>query len=176
MWSKKRDKETRFSDSKGDNLMNAFEEKDATNEQFGLNEKGVINIGKSVFIKGELTGDEDLTIEGRVEGKIDLREHNLVIGPNGKITAEVFAKSITVMGSIVGNVSTSGLLEIKASGSVVGDLSSPRISVADGAYFKGNIDMKNSTQTAKKTESPKTELNFSQQSVSLPKNFKDTTL
>ena len=76
--------------------MNAFEEKDATNKQFGLNEKGVINIGKSVFIKGELTGDEDLTIEGRVEGKIDLREHNLVIGPNGKITAEVYAKSITV--------------------------------------------------------------------------------
>ena len=79
------------------------------------------------------------------------------------------------MGSIVGNISTSGLLEIKASGSVVGDLSSPRISVADGAYFKGSIDMKKSTQTVKKTESPKTELNFSQQSVSLPKNLKNTT-
>jgi len=175
LWSKKRGKETEVSDSKGDNLMTAFEEKNATNNQYGLSKEGVVNIGKSVFIKGELTGDEDLTIEGRVEGKIDLREHNLIIGPNGKITAEVFAKSITVMGSIVGNISTSGLLEIKASGSVVGDLSSPRISVADGAYFKGSIDMKKSTQTVKKTESPKTELNFSQQSVSLPKNLKNTT-
>ena len=155
--------------------MTAFEEKNATNNQYGISKEGVVNIRKSVFIKGELTGDEDLTIEGRVEGKIDLREHNLIIGPNGKITAEVFAKSITVMGSIVGNISTSGLLEIKASGSVVGDLSSPRISVADGAYFKGSIDMKKSTQTVKKTESPKTELNFSQQSVSLPKNLKNTT-
>lgn len=156
--------------------MNAFEEKDATDKQFGLDKEGVVNIGKSVFIKGELTGDEDLTIEGRVEGRIELKEHNLIVGPNGKITAEVFAKSITIMGSVVGNVSTSGLLEIKASGSVVGDLSSPRISVADGAYFKGSIDMKKVTQTAKKIEAPKTELNFRQQSMSPPKNLNDTTL
>src|SRR5467141_861114 len=83
-------------------------------------EEELINIGKSVSIKGELTGDEDLTIEGQVEGKIELQDHNLIIGPNGKINAEINAKSVTVIGSVVGNMSAGEMVEIKSSGTVMG--------------------------------------------------------
>ena len=104
----------------------------------------IINIGKSVSIKGELTGDEDLTIEGRVEGQIKLRDHNLVIGPHGAIQGEISAKNLAVNGSVVGNISAEQLVEIKASGSVVGDIESSRISIADGGYFKGSVDLRRS--------------------------------
>ena len=70
-------------------------------------EKGPVNIGKSVVIKGELTGSEDLTIEGHVEGKIELRQNVLTIGPNGKIKAQVFAKSVVILGEVTGNVTAS---------------------------------------------------------------------
>src|SRR3979409_1200830 len=70
-------------------------------------EKDIVNIGKSVVIKGELNGSEDLTIEGHVEGTIQLREHVLTIGPNGRIKAQVFAKSVIVLGEVTGNVTAS---------------------------------------------------------------------
>jgi len=101
----------------------------------------IINIGKSVRIKGELTGDEDLTIEGRVEGQIKLRDHCLVIGPHGAIYGEISAKNLTVNGSVVGNICAEQLVEIKSSGSVVGDIESSRISIADGGHFKGSVDL-----------------------------------
>ena len=81
-----------------------------------------MNIGKSVVIKGELSGSEDLTIEGHVEGKIELRENVLTIGPNGKIKAEVFAKSVVVLGEVVGNVTASEKVDIRDNGSVDGDI------------------------------------------------------
>lgn len=107
----------------------------------------IINIGKSVSIKGELTGDEDLTIEGRVDGKIELEAHNLVIGPHGAIKGELNTRNLTVHGRVVGNVCAAELVEIKASGSVVGDIKSSRISIEEGAYFKGSVDLRRSTDT-----------------------------
>jgi cytoskeletal protein CcmA (bactofilin family) len=104
-------------------------------------EKDIVNIGKSVVIKGELNGSEDLTIEGHVEGTIQLREHVLTIGPNGKIKAQVFAKSVIVLGEVMGNVTASDKVDIRDNGSVEGDLVSPRIAIAEGAHFKGTIDM-----------------------------------
>jgi cytoskeletal protein CcmA (bactofilin family) len=103
-----------------------------------------------------LTGDEDLTIEGRVEGKIELKDHNLVIGPNGKINAEINAKNVTIIGSVVGNINASDIIEIKTSGTVMGDIKAPRISIADGAHFKGSVDMQRST-TDKKSDLPRVE-------------------
>ncbi|MEQ1909537.1 MAG: polymer-forming cytoskeletal protein [Vicinamibacterales bacterium] len=100
-----------------------------------------MNIGKSVVIKGELTGSEDLTIEGQVEGSIQLREHGLTIGPNGKIKAQVFAKSVVVLGEIVGNVTASEKVDIRDNGSVDGDIISPRVAIAEGAHFRGTVDM-----------------------------------
>ena len=110
-------------------------------------EKEIINVGKSVSIKGDLTGDEDLTIEGRVEGKIELTDHNLVIGPHGAIKGQLNAKNLTVKGRVVGNVFAIELVEIKASGSIVGDIKSSRISIAAGGYFKGSVDLRKSADT-----------------------------
>ena len=100
-----------------------------------------MNIGKSVVIKGELSGSEDLTIEGNVEGKIELRDNTLTIGPNGKIRAEVFAKQVIVLGEVTGNVTASEKVDIRDNGSVDGDVTSPRVAIAEGAHFRGAIDM-----------------------------------
>jgi len=111
----------------------------------------MVNIGKSVIIKGELSGSEDLTIEGQVEGKIELRQNILTIGPNGKIKAQVFAKAIIVQGEVHGNITASERVDIRDNGSVDGDLSAPRVAIADGAHFRGSIDMqgKGAATTAK---------------------------
>jgi cytoskeletal protein CcmA (bactofilin family) len=103
--------------------------------------RDVVNIGKSVVIKGELNGSEDLTIEGQVEGKIELKDHVLTIGPNGKIKAQVFAKALIVLGEVNGNVTATDKVEIKDGGSVDGDLIAPRVAIADGAHFRGSVDM-----------------------------------
>ena len=103
--------------------------------------RDVVNIGKSVVIKGELNGSEDLTIEGQVEGKIELKEHVLTIGPNGKIKAEVFAKMLIVLGEVNGNIAASEKVEIRDGGSVDGDIVSPRVAIAEGAHFQGSVDM-----------------------------------
>jgi cytoskeletal protein CcmA (bactofilin family) len=104
-------------------------------------EKDIVNIGKSVVIKGELNGSEDLTIEGHVEGTIQLRDHVLTIGPNGKIKAQVFAKSVIVLGEVTGNVTASDKVDIRDNGSVDGDIISPRVAIAEGAHFRGSVDM-----------------------------------
>src|SRR3954451_24416109 len=103
-------------------------------------EKGPVNIGKSVVIKGELTGSEDLTIEGHVEGKIELRQNVLTIGPNGKIKAQVFAKSVIILGEVTGNVTASEKVDLRDNGSVDGDIAAPRVAIAEGAHFSGRID------------------------------------
>jgi len=104
-------------------------------------EKDVVNIGKSVVIKGELNGSEDLTIEGHVEGTIQLRDHVLTIGPNGRIKAQVFAKAVIVLGEVTGNVTASDKVDIRDNGSVDGDIVSPRVAIAEGAHFRGSVDM-----------------------------------
>ena len=112
------------------------------------NARDVVNIGKSVVIKGELNGSEDLTIEGHVEGRIELRDHVLTIGPNGKIKAELFAKAVVVLGEVIGNVSASEKVDIRENGSVEGDITSPRVAIAEGAHFRGSVDMANKGKAA----------------------------
>ena len=114
-------------------------------------ESDVVNIGQSVVIKGELKGSEDLTIEGAVEGKIELPENVLTIGPNGRIKAQVSAKVVIVLGEVNGNVTASEKVDIRDGGSVDGDLASPRVAIADGAHFRGSVDMQ---RTAGKTSQP----------------------
>ena len=109
-----------------------------------------MNIGKSVVIKGELSGSEDLTIEGQVDGKIELRQNVLTIGPNGKIKAQVFAKSVVILGEVTGNVTASEKVDIRDNGSVDGDIAAPRVAIAEGAHFRGSIDMQ---RTGAKSES-----------------------
>jgi cytoskeletal protein CcmA (bactofilin family) len=118
-------------------------------------EKDIVNIGKSVVIKGELNGSEDLTIEGHVEGTIQLKDHVLTIGPNGRIKAHIFAKSVIVLGEVSGNVTASDKVDIRDNGSVDGDLIAPRVAIAEGAHFRGSVDMQRKAGQATSAQQPK---------------------
>ena len=101
----------------------------------------VANIGKSITIKGDLTGNEDLVIDGNIEGRIDLPNNQLTIGPEGKIKADIHAKSAVVVGHVSGNVSATERIEVQASGIVDGDVRSPRLVVQEGAVLNGAVEM-----------------------------------
>jgi cytoskeletal protein CcmA (bactofilin family) len=104
-------------------------------------EEKFMKMGQSITIKGELTGAEDLTLEGRVEGRISLPEHVLTVGAGAHINAEVVAKTVVVLGTVVGNVTATEKFELRAGGSMQGNLKAPRISMADGAIFGGKVEM-----------------------------------
>jgi cytoskeletal protein CcmA (bactofilin family) len=98
-------------------------------------------IGKSLKVRGEISGSEDVTIDGEVEGTVELKDNSLTIGPNGKVHANVTAKSITILGRLEGNVKAGERVEISKTGSLEGDLVTPRIVIEDGAVFRGSIDI-----------------------------------
>src|SRR3989449_11308670 len=116
-------------------------------EQRPMNEE-LASIGKSIVINGELSGSEDLTIEGQVEGKIELRDHVLTVGSNGRIKAQVSAKAIVVLGHVTGNLTATERVDIRENGSVEGDIVAPRVAIADGSHFRGSIDMHRKEQSA----------------------------
>ncbi len=101
----------------------------------------VANIGKSISIKGDLTGNEDLVIEGKVEGKVELPNNQLTIGANGQVKAEINAKGVIVIGRVAGNVRGTERVEIQATGVVEGDVAAPRLLIAEGAVVNGSITM-----------------------------------
>ena len=101
----------------------------------------VAHIGKSVLVKGELSGSEDLYLDGEVEGSIDLRGHSLTIGPNGRVRANVNARDVVVHGKVEGNLRAADRVELKKSAILVGDIFTQRIVIEDGAFFKGGIDI-----------------------------------
>jgi len=109
----------------------------------------VAHIGKSVIIKGELSGSEDLFLDGEVEGNIDLRNHNLVIGPNSRVRANVHAKDVVIHGKVDGNITGVEKVELKKTAVLNGDINTQRIVIEDGAFFKGAIDIR---KTDSKTE------------------------
>ncbi len=98
-------------------------------------------IGPSIFIKGDLSGDEDLVIEGRVEGKIDLKQHNVTIGKNGRVRADVFGNTVVVEGEVDGNLFAQQQAILRQSGAVRGNITAPRVMLEDGSRFRGSIDM-----------------------------------
>ncbi len=120
--------------------------------------RDVVNIGKSVVIKGELNGSEDLTVEGYVDGRIELKDHLLTIGPNGRIKAEILAKSVVVLGKVNGNVTASEKVDIRDNGSVEGNIVSPRVAIAEGAHFRGSVDMQRKSEPGKSPDPQKSEV------------------
>jgi cytoskeletal protein CcmA (bactofilin family) len=100
------------------------------------------NIGKSISVKGDVTGDEDTVIEGRVEGHIELKNHHLTVGPNGDVKGEISAKQVTIVGRVQGNVNATERIEVSDSGRLDGDLNSPRLLVQEGAQLNGSVSMK----------------------------------
>ena len=101
----------------------------------------VARLGPSLHVKGEITGNEDLHIDGSVEGTVHLEERKLTVGTSAKLTADVVAREVVVYGSVKGNLRAKDRIEIKKDGSVVGDLTTARIMIEDGAYFKGAIEI-----------------------------------
>ena len=98
-------------------------------------------LGKSVIVKGQIISREDLTIDGEVEGTVELHEHRLTIAANGRVKASVKARELVVLGTIQGDVETSDKIDIRKDAKLVGDIKTARIVIEDGAYFKGNIDI-----------------------------------
>src|ERR1700684_3681732 len=116
--------------------------------------RGPANIGKAVMIKGQIFSREDLTIDGEIDGSVELHENRLTVGPHGKLQAGVKAREVVVLGTVHGNVETSDKIEIRKDARVVGDLKTARIVIEDGAYFKGSIDIIK-PELAKPTPPPK---------------------
>ncbi len=105
-------------------------------------------IGKSVVIKGELSGSEDLYVDGQVEGSISLKNNSLTVGPHGQVKASVEAKGIVVQGKLEGNVTASDRVELRKSAIVSGDITTQRISIEEGAYLKGKVDIQGKADKA----------------------------
>jgi cytoskeletal protein CcmA (bactofilin family) len=103
-------------------------------------------IGKSLVIKGEVTGSESLYIDGRVEGSINLSGNRVTVGRNGVVAANINAREIVVLGKVRGNLTASDRVDIRSDGSLTGDVVAARISIEDGAYFKGGIDIRKAGQ------------------------------
>jgi len=103
-------------------------------------------IGKSLVIKGEVTGSESLYIDGRVEGSINLAGNRVTVGRNGVVSANINAREIVVLGKVKGNLTASDRVDIRSDGSLTGDVVAARISIEDGAFFKGGIDIRKAGQ------------------------------
>ena len=98
-------------------------------------------IGSTIYIKGDVSGREDLIIEGQVEGRIELRQHNVTVGKKGKVKADIYGKTITVEGEVQGNLYGEEQLVVRQTSTVRGNITAPRVSLEDGSNFKGSIDM-----------------------------------
>jgi cytoskeletal protein CcmA (bactofilin family) len=104
-------------------------------------EESTALVGAGLHIKGKISGNEDLHVDGNIEGSIQLEDRKLTIGANAKVKADVVAREVVVYGSVVGNVRASDRLEIKKDGSIVGELTTGRIVIEDGAHFKGSVEI-----------------------------------
>lgn len=109
-------------------------------QQTGSSEQATI--GKGLFIKGEISGSESLFVDGKIEGSISLPGHRVTVGRNGQVAANITAREVVILGKIRGNVSATDRVDIRAEGALNGDVAAARISIEDGAFFKGGIDIK----------------------------------
>ena len=110
----------------------------------------VANIGKSIVFKGDLTGDEDLQVDGNLEGGIQLANHELTIGETGRVQAQLYAKSVVVIGHVTGNITATERVELKTSAVVEGDIHTPKLVVAEGAIVNGQVEMTKTPPEARK--------------------------
>ena len=149
MWSRRKEEEyspkqsynppSQADLSKEGNAMSSMPSRSMETESY--RPSSAASIGKSVMIKGQIISREDLYLDGELEGTVELNEHRLTIGPNGRVQANVKAREIVIIGTIHGNVEASEKLEIRKEAKLVGDIRTARIVIEDGAYFKGSIDI-----------------------------------
>ena len=107
----------------------------------GTNRGETARLGKSVVIKGDVSGSEELSVDGQVDGSINLEGNRLTIGPNGRVKANVVAKSVTIAGKLDGNIRATDRVDLRQKAVVLGDIATQRIAIEDGAYFKGGVDI-----------------------------------
>ena len=119
---------------------------DAMRPSGGTSDRGTARLGASLQGKGEISGNEDLLIDGSVEGLVQLDERKLTVGATAKVTADIIAREVVVYGTVKGNLRAKDRIEIKKDGSVNGDLTTARIMIEDGAYFKGSIEIDKTEQ------------------------------
>jgi cytoskeletal protein CcmA (bactofilin family) len=119
---------------------------DAMRPLGGTADRGTARLGASLHVKGEISGNEDLLIDGSVEGLVQLDERKLTVGATAKVTADIIAREVVVYGTVKGNLRAKDRIEIKKDGSVNGDLTTARIMIEDGAYFKGSIEIDKSPE------------------------------
>jgi len=144
MWSKQQAAVTEppgFSPSPAPSSPASLFNQPSSGKFSSVSARGGARLGASIQIKGEVTGTEDLQIDGIVEGPIRLKGHELTVGPAAQLTSEIHAGDVVAFGKIMGNVHARGRVDIKKDGSITGDISSARISIEDGAYFKGRIEI-----------------------------------
>ena len=98
-------------------------------------------IGRTIVVQGQLSAEEDLLIDGKFQGTVNLDDHCLTVGTNGQVKAEIQARQVVVLGSVIGNLSATDKIEIRRTGHVVGDLVAAKVAIEEGAYFKGSIDI-----------------------------------
>ncbi|HEX5430727.1 MAG TPA: polymer-forming cytoskeletal protein [Bryobacteraceae bacterium] len=148
MWNRRKDEELSPGDLPEKPAPSNFPKEDIpmstlpsrTNEPYSDPTRTAV-IGKSVVIKGQIFSREDLTIDGEIEGAVELQEHRLTIGASGKVQASIKARELIVLGSLQGNVEITDKIDIRKDARMVGDIKTARIVIEDGAYFKGNIDI-----------------------------------
>src|SRR6202046_5404723 len=114
---------------------------DSTYPATSSSSSGIARLGRTLHVKGEITGNEDWHIDGTVEGLVQLEDRKLTVGASAKVTADIIARAVVVYGNVKGNLRARDRIEIKKDGSVVGDLTTARIMIEDGAYFKGSIEI-----------------------------------
>ncbi len=120
---------------------------------------GTAHIGRSVLIKGELSGSEDLYLDGTVEGSIELPGNNLSVGPNGRVRAGIRARGVVIEGKVEGDIEASERVELRKTAVLTGSIVTQRVSIEDGAYFKGGVDVKRQAAPAPTaTQPPRTEV------------------
>jgi cytoskeletal protein CcmA (bactofilin family) len=115
-------------------------------------------LGSTFTIKGEISGDEDLQIDGKVEGPVSLRNHRLTVGRAAQLSSEINVRELVVYGKAVGNIRVRDRVEIKKDGEVIGDITTARLSIEDGAYFKGSIEIERSKSSAREEQAEKVEV------------------
>ena len=164
MWKRKDEKDEPFAAPAREPVREPMKEVSAVSsipqerkpESWAESAKGTVaHIGKSVVVRGELSGSEDLFIDGQVEGTIELRDHHLTVGPNGRVQANINAKEVVIQGTVKGNVRAIDRVEIRKSGSLTGDMVAARVAIEDGAFFKGSIDIQKGGYAHAKPAEPK---------------------
>jgi len=164
MWKRKEEKEEPFAAPAREPVRVPMKEVSAVSsipqerkpESWTESPKGTVaHIGKSVVVRGELSGSEDLFIDGQVEGTIELRDYHLTVGPNGRVQANINAKEVVIQGNVKGNVRAVDRVEIRKSGSLSGDMVAARVAIEDGAFFKGSIDIQKAGDAHAKPAEPK---------------------